>query len=136
MTPLMVYRIECPTCFERIVVLGTNLGEIVRHPRGWRKAAAQLVLVCQHCRIPFLYEYRPFGGSGWTDAPLQELSELYPIGFALTAECDDSNCMSRVELIAFRSPDTTQQDVSKEAAGWKLEGILCPNGHQILPPKA
>ena len=56
------------------------------------------------------------------------------MSYGIAAECDGSNCDSLVELIAIRPAGTSEEQTTAEIPEWKIEGILCENGHQIVRP--
>ena len=80
-------------------------------------------------QFDFLHR-RNSGAQEWKD-------ELCPVPefvcFRVLAECGDSNCEARIELIAIRDRGTSKETVYAETP-WKVEGILCSKGHQIAVP--
>jgi hypothetical protein len=48
------------------------------------------------------------------------------------AGCDGNNCDSRTLLVAIRRVGTTETDMTVEKQAWKLDNILCANGHQVI----
>jgi hypothetical protein len=129
------YVIECTNCKNRIGLLETMLEQIF-HGRLWSSTGEPfLTLVCPKCKTWFRYNYEE-------RSPLGEISELprtpdreYPVLFSLLAECDDSNCNSQIELIAIRDFGTSKEMMRREIPTWKLGGLVCEQGHQVIRPE-
>lgn len=129
------YMIECINCKNRIGLHETMLEQIF-HGRLWSSTGEPfLTLVCSKCKTWFRYNYEE-------RSPVGEISELsrtpdreYPALFSLLAECDDSNCSSKMELIAVRDFGTSKEMMRREILAWKLGGLVCEQGHRVIRPE-
>jgi hypothetical protein len=88
-----------------------------------------LVFVCQECMSAFRCETHKLG---LTDAPLQN-QVAGRIWFSILAQCEDSSCPFREELITIREPGTTIEQCLEQVPKWKVGGILCDGGRQVAP---
>jgi hypothetical protein len=130
----MVYLVGCENCPATFPILETNLRGIVRGPRGSHTGEPALMLVCQACKTPSLYQFRPLGGVATTTEPIPDELREPPICVCVYAECGKCNSEARVQLLAIRPAGTTREDVLAEAGEWKLESLRCRNGHAISLP--
>jgi hypothetical protein len=123
-----LYEIRCPRCDWPISLPQTSLVRIIRDRIMSDTDERLLVFVCQECMSAFRCETHKLA---LTDTPLQN-QVAGRIWFSILAQCDDSNCPFREELITIREPGTTIEQCLAQVSEWKLDGILCDEGHQIV----
>lgn len=130
-----LYRLACPRCPTYIYQPETNLAKIVQRQKASTTGAPFLTLVCPQCKSAYQFDWlnrHISEGAEQTDEPPQTTGLVL---FSYVTGCIDSNCESRVELIALHDPGTTEERCYAEMPQWKLDGICCERGHQIVLPR-
>jgi hypothetical protein len=130
MTPLI--HVLHSACRNYIVVPETILEDIFQHLQESSTGEEQLRLVCQVCKVPFLFDFRQRRKSAVGRIPLPLDKAMDCAWFAIEAECDPSNSCLPITLIAIRVNGTSNQDVEREFPAWSERGLSCMEKHPIV----
>lgn len=132
--PEFVYWIRCPKCGITTILLETSLSKILQCRQVLQTGDPFLVFVCQGCKAAFRWNYPHRTTVGVIDDGQKTEEYRSQMFYSVVVRCDDNNCDSRLELVAIRPSGSNAKQWQAEMPDWKLDGIFCDNGHQILFP--
>jgi len=128
----LVKEVLCPDCEQSTQIRASTLKGMSARPSGSSLYNDQLEFACLHCKhlaLPFVRL-----DSHLSDIADQAVSSGGIAEFLVTLECVDSNCLSRVQVLAPMIHGTNEFQVPAQVRDWADTGLKCAEGHPLSNP--
>lgn len=131
---IALYLPVCPKCGTNVQLVETSLAQIIERRLVSSTGEPFLTFVCPGCKHVFQWDRRRSPQLAQMIEPPRIAEAKYPVLFQIKTRCDDSIHRFPVELLALRDSVAKVADCIAEMPQWKLDDLLCPDGHRILLP--
>jgi hypothetical protein len=129
------YVFSCKHCDRPIRLLAQTLGHIFGSQAPRSMNADSVGAVCFHCKHVANYslhknspDYRRLD-TPEVSVPTRETVHLGQL------RCVEENCKTPLELFVAWSATTTAEERAADVKTWLWDGLHCPEGHTINPPR-
>jgi len=129
------YVFLCKHCPHTIQLPAQTLGHIFQNPTSQSTNVHSVGVVCPECKHVAKYSLRKNSPDRRPDdraevsAPILETVSLTPL------RCEEENCKFPLPLFAQWSETTTVASRTADTKLWRVDGLLCQEGHPIKHPQ-
>jgi len=127
-----VKEVLCPDCDRSTRIRVSTLKGMFGYLPGSSMYNEQVEFACPHCKHLVLAFVRL--ESHLSNIADQAVSYGGIAEFLVALKCADSNCLSRVEVLAPMTPGTDESQLPAQVRDWIRTRLKCAEGHRLSNP--